>query len=563
MHGITHVAGGPDPVPGLLPGQASNYTTAIFALPELRGYWRLGEGAPLYADTSGYNPSNPCDLAVNPGTSGDSPVTEDVTPGLLPADTDDGAVGFNMAGNDAAAAVHPFLEDSDRSSNINFNFDASNPAMSVVALVRPSSTSLPFWGGVISVGYWALDVRFPTGEVQFWRGTPSSYVAAASPAGAVTAGQVSLLVATYDGTTSRVYVDGVLRASVADSSTLTTITGGSLATIRIGGYQGPNAPTTGNSVWRPFLGVIDEAAVYGSALSDADVDGLHKAATGGVAAGSVLVSDGHGGTSWQSPPPAPAVTVNGSTMPAAKTPKPPPSPPPAASGLDWISDQPFTYDGPSFTVQPRTWTTVPFATPVMARDNPDGMSAAIDLASSDAAGWLDVDAPHAITVPHDVAFLGDPSDWMQVCLRIDNPLVQPTTSFRGLRIFETTHQKTLIQVVSEQAANPCDEGGGINVYLGGSVFASGDTGNTGSHPDIFFAPNAGLAYALNGNDWLPKVSGVPTLKAGMRLVAQAWHDATVPLTFSCANTGGTYKPHFVLYISCDRAWGPPWSTWPT
>jgi Concanavalin A-like lectin/glucanases superfamily len=583
MHGITHVTGGPDPVPGLLPPQvqASDYTPLIFSHSDLRGYWRLGEGASPYADTSGYAPSSPANLTMNRGYTGYPAPTLDVTPGLLPAAQDDGAVAFDTEGSDGAGlGVAAHLE-AGTSTRSHFDFATTHPAMSAVALIKPTASSQSFWGSVVNVaknmnssspdwvGGWSLQVRYPTGEVEMFRGSsPTSQVGATTPAGAVSAGQTSLIVGTYDGATIRVYVDGVLRAAVADTTNLPTLD--PLTELRVGGYNGVGLPPalSNGGFWRPFYGVVDEVAVYGSTLSDRDVAALHNAATGaGVPAGSVPVSDGSGGVTWASPPPAPAVTVNGSTMPASKTPKPPPAPPPPASGLDWISDQPFTYDGPSFTVQPETWTTIPFATPVMVRDNPDGTSGAITLTSPDAAGWLTVEEPHAITIPHDMPFDpgGAAGDWMQICLRIDNPPVQQNTSFRALRIFETTHQKTLIQVISENTVFPTVEGGGIDVMLNGSVFASGDTGglDNGGHPDIFFAPNAGLAYSLNGMDWLPKVSGVPTLKAGMRLVAQAWHDASVPLTFSCANTGGTYKPHFVLYMSCDRAWGVPWSTWPT
>jgi hypothetical protein len=150
----------------------------------------------------------------------------------------------------------------------------------------------------------------------------------------------------------------------------------------------------------------------------------------------------------------------------------------------------------------------------------------------------------------------------QICLRIDNPIVQGATSHRALRILETTHQKTLLQVDSEQADGAGAEGGMTDVFRGpgSTVFASGDTGSTGTHPDIFFLPNYGLAFYPSGYDWLPYIAGVQSLREGMRLVAQCWHDATVPLTFSCA-PGTTYKPHFVLNADADPAWGPPWSTW--
>jgi hypothetical protein len=166
-----------------------------------------------------------------------------------------------------------------------------------------------------------------------------------------------------------------------------------------------------------------------------------------------------------------------------------------------------------------------------------------------------------IEIPHDMP-AGNIENLVQVCLRIDNPIVQGATSFRGLRVLETTHQKTLLLVESEQGYTGTAMGGMTDVFRGPGiiVFASGDTGSTGSHPDILFCPNYGLAFYPTGQDWLPYINGVQSLRKGMRLVAQCWHDATVPLTFDCS-PGTTYKPHFVLNTDADPAWGPPWSTW--
>jgi hypothetical protein len=78
-----------------------------------------------------------------------------------------------------------------------------------------------------------------------------------------------------------------------------------------------------------------------------------------------------------------------------------------------------------------------------------------------------------------------------------------------------------------------------------------------------FMPLSGGGFTMNGNDWLPRnTTGHPILKAGMRLVAQVWHDASVALTFDCANPY-PYRPHLAVAQTCQRAWGSPWSDWPT
>jgi hypothetical protein len=66
------------------------------------------------------------------------------------------------------------------------------------------------------------------------------------------------LAATYDGTTQRLYVNGVQVASKAVSGALTTSNGA----LRIGG----------NSVWGEyFAGLIDEVRIYNKALTAAQI----------------------------------------------------------------------------------------------------------------------------------------------------------------------------------------------------------------------------------------------------------------------------------------------------
>lgn len=571
MHGITHVAGGPDPVPGLLPNLGTIDGEILATRPG--AYYKLSDTSGGWADSADSH-----NMAYTSRTG----AVRGVGSGY---DEGDGSLCVTLDGPDPAAGLTGSFVGSVSSEF--FRFGGTSP-MTVSARVRPadltpaSSFSFGVCGNADNPGGttqgWGLyllselfdpnpdpDLRVrgkPCFRRRFGGGATDDAVGAVP----LTAGAWVRLTGTFDGATLNLYVDDTLVASNTPATPASLPTAGAATDTFMVGSVAAAEGTGGTHA--PFQGDIDSVVVWDRALTPAEIGGLIETelkVTGG-GEGSVLTIGPDGTPVWTSPPPAPDVTVNGHKPVAAATPKPPPAPPPPPDpALDWIMDQPFCYDGPTFAVEPKTWTTIPFATPVMSRENPDGW-VEIDLTDPAAAGWMDVSAPHAITVPHDMPFLAG-TDWIQICLRIDNPIVQGTSSNRAMRVFETTHQKTLIMAVSEMADGACFEGGAIDVFLGPSlaVFASGDTGglDNGGHPDIFFVPNAGLAYYLSGNDWLPNhASGNPTLTRGMRLVPQVWHDATVPLTFDCS-PGTTYKPHFVAAISCDRAWGPPWSTWPT
>src|SRR5262245_28245712 len=91
MHGLTHVPGGPDPIPGLVfaptsPSFPEKVAELAAVSPDrLLGYWRLGEGAAPYLDTSGHS-YGPSDLTE---TGSSVAMSNDVT-GALPTADDDG-----------------------------------------------------------------------------------------------------------------------------------------------------------------------------------------------------------------------------------------------------------------------------------------------------------------------------------------------------------------------------------------------------------------------------------------------------------------------------------------
>jgi hypothetical protein len=550
MHGITHVAGGPDPVPGLLPALPGSFNDWVFALPGVWGYWPLQDA------------------------SGDA-----VDQGALHADMQPiGSPAYHATGpnsSDLAYAVHL-----DGSADTTITGDSfyntanelsmfSHTAITAMCWVKydgaaSAAWELPIIGtwDVFRTG-WILEIGNTTRQLTFNAGDGSSSDFLLGPTVPADAwALVAVTRSTADGV--KLYLNGSMVASAAAGP----FHGGPRG-IRVGAADFDAGAADAYTFQGELAGAVYVAAVLtaGQILEGFNA-GAADAATGIVVAGgpgSVLGIDDSGHVAWVKPP-APAVTVNGSSEPAAKTPKPtPPAPPPPDTDPVTVLmiDQPFLHNGTTFTVAPKVWTTIPFTSSYMERmSDKTGVSAwaEIPISDPDAAGWLHADSPHTITVPHDMPFLAEAM--LQICLRIDNPIVEGATSHRALRVLETTHQRTLLEVRSEQADGAGAEGGMTDVFRGPgiTVFASGDTGSTGTHPDIFFLPNFGLAFYPTGYDWLPYIGGVQSLRAGMRLVAQCWHDASVPLTFSCA-PGTTYKPHFVLNTQADPAWGPPWSTW--
>ena len=133
-------------------------------------------------------------------------------------------------------------------------------AMTLEAWVNPAALGA-IWrcvvlkeqtGGLIYALYAQTDTNQPSGHVfiasEFdTRGT-----------GLLAVNTWSHLAATYDGTTLRMYVNGVLASSKAVSGAIKTSTG----VLRIGG----------NSIWGEyFSGLIDEVRIYNRALSASEI----------------------------------------------------------------------------------------------------------------------------------------------------------------------------------------------------------------------------------------------------------------------------------------------------
>ena len=101
---------------------------------------------------------------------------------------------------------------------------------------------------------------------ELWLGTGTSFVKLIGPS--VTLNSWTHIVATYDGTTARLYLNGTLAASgnLAYSANTTR-------PLRLG--AGKNETTSDYE----FPGRLDELAIYPTALTDTRIQAHHQAAT--------------------------------------------------------------------------------------------------------------------------------------------------------------------------------------------------------------------------------------------------------------------------------------------
>lgn len=106
-----------------------------------------------------------------------------------------------------------------------------------------------------------------------------------APAGLAAVGQRAHVVGVYDGAALRLYVNGVQVASLAATGTLAN--GGTLP-LTIASSQSANA----------FPGVVDEVAVYGTALSAERILAHYQIGTTGTTTPSLPVLVDYGATGW-------------------------------------------------------------------------------------------------------------------------------------------------------------------------------------------------------------------------------------------------------------------------
>lgn len=295
MHGRDHVCGGADPIPGicLLSGNSGfpDYETGVRSISNLVGYWRLGEGASPYLDTSGYAPSDPADAVLLTGTTA---MTQNYTPGALTV-ADDGAVQFNAAGSAVTPVSGDQLETQFTTDLTRFDGTGTS-AFTVSCWVRPLASATVWTGAIVSTvqvsggndNGWRLEMTWPSRVVAFTRAAnvapAGSYPSAVSPAG-LAANTWHHVTGTYDGTTLRLYLNGVLVASQASSGSIGNATA---PTFGIGTYDHGSYGS-----W--YYGGLDEVAIWNRELTADEISSLYDAAAGDTAAdGKVLTSTGGG-----------------------------------------------------------------------------------------------------------------------------------------------------------------------------------------------------------------------------------------------------------------------------
>jgi len=139
------------------------------------------------------------------------------------------------------------------------------------------------------------------GKIQFRLGNTSGYLATCdSTSASLTAGTWSHVVCTWDGTTMRNYVNGALVGSLTLTPTqIASWTQNKQQAFRLGGTalngtltDAPTISADGRAGNRGFDGWMDEAAFYGSALSDSTIAAHYAAATTNTAGyGAQILAD--------------------------------------------------------------------------------------------------------------------------------------------------------------------------------------------------------------------------------------------------------------------------------
>jgi len=324
IHARDHLPGGADPMlPGLVTGP--NFPDSVFAIPDIRGYWRLGDGEAPYLDTSRYNITAPANATRTvAGGSGDYfSMNLDYSPGgLLVAD--DGAVKFNAPGSTdpptvrgdfLTVGISPTAGDYQN----RFAFPDRHP-FTIVAWVQPGASGRTFTGpifntiavnGTVGDNGWRLELQWPSMVVGLTRAgavpAGGSYTSALSTA-PVPAGSWSFVAGTYDGTTSRVYINGVLAGALDDTQTWNSINYGTIPQLA----TGPLRPAGDGFGY--YFGGLDEVVVWARALTADELLGLYQSGSGstgdgtggggtggGGAPGNVLTLNPDGTTTWQPP----------------------------------------------------------------------------------------------------------------------------------------------------------------------------------------------------------------------------------------------------------------------
>jgi hypothetical protein len=215
----------------------ATYPTVVLATPNLAAYWKLAELSGTVADDSG--PNN-LDLTYTgtPTFGADS---------LLPNVTDK-SVEFNGSTQYAVRAVASQLQ--------------GGSALTVEMWVRPDATGnrspLAFHGSGTDKAYW-FNMSSPASFYISNDGSAQIGVSAVTP---IIPGNVYQIVGTYDGQTSKIYINGVYEnQNTAPSGALDTVT--TANSFAIGRLGANNADY--------FDGRMAHVSIYNRVLTDAEI----------------------------------------------------------------------------------------------------------------------------------------------------------------------------------------------------------------------------------------------------------------------------------------------------
>jgi hypothetical protein len=218
---------------------SSSYASAVAADGPM-SYWRFGDSGGTLADSRGFKSG----AYVNGPQLG--------APGLITGDADT-AVSFNGTSQYADVPPDPAW------TPATFSLE-----LSVKPSVLPDNRTL--WSTIDTFRGWWLNTN-ASGALRFFIGDGSAWqTASAGPV--LSAGASHHLVATYDGTNARLYVDGVLVSTGPAVAMNRAVVNG----MRFG------APSGLSGQWWP--GVLDDASFYPFALSSAQVTAHYQQSVG-------------------------------------------------------------------------------------------------------------------------------------------------------------------------------------------------------------------------------------------------------------------------------------------
>jgi titin len=210
----------------------SGYAQAVLADAPV-SYWRLGEACGTKVTD---------ERAVNHGTYLNSPTLR--APSLLPADGANTAVAFDGVNDSVSIPSTSSL--------------ALGAAFSLEAWIKPSAIpAAGGWASVLSKAE-AYSLQFNGPRLEFTVIQNGTRRRLQAPQGAVVAGTAYHVVATHDGATQRLYLNGSLVASAALAGAATANSN----PLRIGSWDGANE-------W--YSGTVDDVAVYNRTLTAAQV----------------------------------------------------------------------------------------------------------------------------------------------------------------------------------------------------------------------------------------------------------------------------------------------------